>query len=189
MVPEEVAGILRAALQAVDEAEIPSELRPVAFAKAFETLTRDSAGQPASSATDRPPQAGQEGLQSIASRLGLPLSTVENAFVIESGRAELVIPPSRFEAAKSRATEQIALLVAAARQGAGLDDDGWTAVDHIREACEHFKRHDSSNFATTIKDMEDVLTVRGAGRDRKVRMTAPAWHRAAELLSTLVAPA
>ena len=106
--------------------------------------------------------------------------------MLDGGTVELVLPPSRFAPAKARATEQIALLVAAARQAAGLDEDGWTSVERIRDACENFKRYDSGNFASAIKGMDDVFTVRGSGRDRRVRMTAPAWQRAKELLSDLV---
>jgi hypothetical protein len=59
-------------------------------------------------------------------------------------------------------------------------------VDHIRAVCEHYRRYDSNNFAATIAGMDNVFVVRGSGRDRKVRMAAPAWQSAAELLSGLV---
>jgi hypothetical protein len=180
-----VTQALQAALEAVNSAGIPEDLRPVAFAKAFDTLGMGAPAVDQSRHMTMAKTTNGDGLAMLAARLGLAPAVVDGAFVLESGRIEVVIPPGRFEVAKSRATEQIALLVAAARQGAGIDDDGWTSVDRIREECENFKRYDSSNFATTIKEMDDVFTVRGSGRDRKVRMTAPAWQRAAELLSSL----
>jgi hypothetical protein len=178
----DVKALLQQTLDTLDDANVPDAIRPVAFAKVFDALSNQAPASP-NAQRDRGARSDDStGLDRIAERLGLPLEVVDNAFVVDANGVELVIPPGRFEARKAPATEQIALLVAASRQAIGLDEDGWTSVDHIREACENFKKHDPSNFATTLRDMDDVFTVRGSGRDRKVRMTAPAWQRARDLV-------
>jgi hypothetical protein len=177
-----VADRLAEAVRLVEEAEVPSDLRAAAFGCVFNAL--DSSDSPTGGHLADMKKDGDP-LDRIASRLGVSRTVAEHAFVVEGDSIEIVIPAGRFESAKSTATEQIALLVAAGRQAADLDPSGWTSVDHIRGMCEHFRRHDSSNFASTIKDMDEVFVVRGSGRDRKVRMSAPAWQAAGALVSSL----
>ncbi len=163
----------------------------LAFAKVFDYL----AGEPEAS-TDNGIRRGHDAdtparattgdqVDRLASRLGLPRPVVEQVFFFEGTEIDLLLPVSSVPSAKSRATEEIALLVAAGRQGSGLDEDGWTSVNPIRSACENYKRYDQANFATTIKEMGDLFTVRGSGRDRKVRMTAPAWQKARDLVMSV----
>lgn len=192
----EPASLVRQTLECLEAESVPSELREVAFAKVFDLLSggptaplapRDQrAPDKAVTGTRSSDVASDDWLARIAARVNLSTDQVESVYFLDRDKLELVVAPGRFETAKTRGTEQIALLVAAGRQAAGLDED-WTSVDPIREQCEHFKRYDASNFAATIKAMHDIFTVRGAGRDRKVRMTAPAWHRAAELVQSLAA--
>ena len=181
-----VLSLITTSLKCVSDANVPAELREIAFSKIFDFLAAGTANSEPplqrSRLAGNPDAEGGDALERIASRMGLSRDAAERVYFPEGDRLDLVVSPSRLDSAKSRATEQIALLVAAGRQAAGLDDGGWTAVDPIREACENFKRYDSSNFATTIKDMGDLLTVRGSGRDRKVRMTAPAWDQAREMV-------
>lgn len=184
----EMTSTLKEVLKALDDAEVPAELRVVAFERVFDALMGGARPtQPAEPRQSQPVvtrDSGGEGLDAVAARLQVGRDVVDGAYYLDGDNLEIVVPPGRFDNQKSRATEQIAILVAAGRQALGLDDD-WTSVDPIREQCEHFKRYDSSNFAATIKGMDKVFTVRGAGRDRKVRMTAPAWQKAAELLKQL----
>jgi hypothetical protein len=187
----DASSLLERTMAILDGAEVPEALRSVAFGKVFDLLAGGGGRLPSQST---PTFLGRSGSadggeggapELIATRLGVTADVVEQAYFVDGDTLEVVLPPSKLDVKKSRATEQIALLVAAGRQAAGLDDDGWTSVDPIRVACEHFKRHDPSNFATTIKDMSELLTVRGSGRERKVKMTAPAWQRASELIVEL----
>lgn len=179
----DIAERLAKAVRIVDEAEVATDLRATALGCVFDALGTETLPE-----ENRPGSAGGRGdaIGKIAARLDVARELVEQAFVVEGDAVEIVIPPSRFDLARSRATEQIALLVAAARQAGGLDSDGWTSVDHIRVVCEHFRRLDTNNFASTIKAMDDLFAVRGDRSERKVRMSAPAWQRARVLLSTLI---
>jgi len=189
---KDLETLVRSSLACLERAEVPSELRQVAFGKVFDLLVggRTTPTARGNGPGPTPPDAegtSREGepLDGVATRLGVQRDVVDRVYFIEGDRLELVVSPSRLDVAKSRATEQIALLVAAGRQGSGLDQDGWTSVEPIREVCENFKRYDQGNFATTIKDLGSILTVRGTGRDRKLRMTAPAWQKARDLIANL----
>jgi hypothetical protein len=181
----EVSHLVAETLQCLESTGVPDDLREVAFGRVFDALASSARPTLNLGAASEIPVATDDALGCIAAKLDVSHESVDRVFFRDGDRLDLVVGPSRIETAKSRATEQIALLIAAGRQAGGIDEDGWTSVDPIREVCENFKRYDPSNFATTIKDMGDLLTVRGTGRDRKVRMTAPAWRRAAELVSNL----
>jgi hypothetical protein len=174
---------LQLALETLEEANVPSDLRPVAFKCIFNAL---ESGATARTVRDASSPSRDNELQRVSDKFKVSLAHVEHAFVFEGEEVELIVPSSRLDPAKSRASEQIALLIAGARQASGLDSDGWTSVEHIRRCCEHFRRHDANNFAATLRDMDDVFQIRGTGRDRKVRMSAPGWQRAGDLLSELV---
>ena len=190
-----VKAILVEALRAVEEAEIPAELRQVAFEKAIElaaglTLSRaDAGGTALQPKAPTPPgeraAESEEPLQRIASKLKLDREVVSHVYnVTPDGKLEIVVSPGRLPSKFGPAMRELALLVASGRQAGGFDTE-WTSADEIRQVCEHFKRFDGANFATHLKQMEEVFLVRGTPRKREVKMTMPAWEAAKTLVQRL----
>ncbi len=179
----DVTARLEEALRVIDAVKVPADLRPAALGCVFVALGAEGGSIPAPAGvrSGGAPSDVPEAMTGLATKLGLPAEVLEQVYVVEEGQIELVVPASRLDQAKSKATEQIALLVAAGRQASALDDS-WTSVDHIRSMCEHYRRHDQGNFASTIKAMDEVFVIRGTGRDRKVKMSAPGWQRAKDLV-------
>ncbi len=187
----ELKEVLAEALRAVNEAEIPTELREIAFAKAIDLAAGPqpargvgSAGRKAHMQEELGDDA--DGLERIASKLKLEREVVSHVYYLNpDGKSlEVVISPSRLPAKFGPAIKELALLVAAGRQAAGLDAE-WTAADEVRKVCEHFKRYDPSNFAAYIKQMEDVFSIRGTAYKRELRMSSPAWEQATALVTRL----
>jgi hypothetical protein len=187
--------ILVEALRAVDEAGVPTDLRQIAFEKAIDlaaqqAVTRTDAGgeKPAAKAAKAASEvAGESGdaLERIAGKLKLDREIVAHVYNVDpEGNLEVVVAPSRLPAKVATAMREIALLVAAGRQAGGFDSE-WTSADEIRQVCEHFKRFDSPNFASALKQMEHVFLMRGTSRKREVKMTAPAWVEATDLVKRL----
>jgi hypothetical protein len=187
----ELKDVLAEALRAVNDAEIPPELREIAFAKAIDLAAAPQSARAGGPAV-RKPQLQEElggdadALQRIASKLKLDREVVSQVYYVNpDGKSlEVVISPSRLPTKFGTAIKELALLVAAGRQAAGIDAE-WTAADEVRRVCEHFKRNDPSNFATYIKQMEDVFSMRGTAYKREVRMTMPAWEQATALVTRL----
>lgn len=191
MSKEEVKDILEASKEAVANADIPPELQEVAFSKAFDLLARERMGpqeprmeQPADTPTAvrRPPES-ESVLTRIAARLRVGQEAVESVFHAEGNGFDILVPGSRLDRTKSGATKQLALLITAARQGAELEE--WTDADEIRHFAEEFKRYDSANYASSIKELSDVLLIRQSGRKILVKLSRPGWERAAELVRRL----
>lgn len=187
-----ISEVLVSALKEVDEAGIKEEgLRVVAFGKVIDLLlgnvqasisrpNPNSRGGSVAASTDEGAM-----LQAIANRLKLDVEAVAQVFSIDDGELQLVIGPGKLNPRKSGATKEIALLVAAGRQAAGIDDE-WTSLGVIRKVCEDYRRLDSPNFAAAIKEMEDWFSFRGNGTNREVRMSRPAWEQARELIIRLI---
>jgi hypothetical protein len=193
---EKARAILKAAVDVSASEEIPPELRQAAFEKAVDVLIElDTAmGPPAKDAVLRDlarPAAESAGrtadegtaLDKIAARLKVSRDTVGEVLDVEDGKIDVIAPTSKFDSRKAPAAKQLALLVAGARQAADMEE--WTDIDSIRPIVDDFKRYDSANFATTIKEMEDVFRVKQNGRTITVRMGRPGWDAMAELVRKL----
>lgn len=122
-------------------------------------------------------------LDRVADRLRLDRATVADVFDDSDGTIDVIVAPRKLDPAKARATKQLALLVVAARQAAELEE--WTDVDEIRRLAEDFKKYDSANFASAIKEMQDDFRFKQVGRRITVKLGRPGWERAAEMVRRL----
>jgi hypothetical protein len=173
-------------LKAIDDAEIPGDLRAIAFECAFRHLTSNAEGGAAllRAAGDRgevpiPTQDGDDvGL--IGARLGLTSDLIHDVFDFSEDEPTIVIPASKLDREKAAASKQLALLVTAARQAAGRED--WTRAGVIRDVCRDYGKLDSANFATTLLSMGSVFNFRGKGQQREVKLNRHGFERAAELI-------
>jgi hypothetical protein len=184
--------ILRAAHEAVKGAKLPGSLEVPAFEKAVDLLAAQVGLAVAPAApppdTGAPPgsedQGGEKSLAQVASTLKLKPDLVGEVFHIDKGELKLTPAASKFESAKSAATKEIALLVAAGRQAGGWDED-WTTTANIRQVCDDYGKYDTANFSTTILDMGDVFSFSGTGQSRKVKVNRKGKEQAAKLVKKL----
>lgn len=185
-----IASLLRQALTAVEDAQVPDDLRGVAFAKAFEALSlgpvassgADAGGEGGSKGTTSGAPAGSE-LGRIASKLEIDEDATEATFDLDEGEIRLSVPARKFNAQKSRATKEIALLVAAGRQAAGVEER--TEVGVVREVVSDYGKLDPPNFATTIREMDEEFNISGSGQRRRVKVNRKGFERAGQLIKEL----
>ena len=183
--------VLIEALKDVEEADVPDDLREIAFAKAFDLRAGTGravqvvgagggAGeQSAVPVTRGQLDAGGDPLARIAQRLEIDVETVGEVFDVHEGQVELIIPAGKLPSRVATATKQIALLVAGARQAAGIED--WTSLDKVRDVCAYFRKLDSGNFAKTVREMDDVFNFRNpTPRKIQVRLARPGWELVAD---------
>lgn len=184
-------------MQDVEAANIPSDLRAVALWKAIDLrsgtggpptpgLGTTTAGAGASLARPSPvagdhATASGDSLASIAHRLGVDRATVEEVFTLQGGELELIVPVGKLPSKVAAATKEIALLIAGGRQAAAIEE--WTSWDAIRAVCVDYKRIDTTNFAKTIREMDDVFNFRkDSERKLSVKVARPGWDRLAEAI-------
>ena len=194
---DSVASILGEAMAAVDAAGLPAQMREIAFSRAVDVIMARRTGEttarmemapesPSGSLTamaEGRPAATDAPLSRIATRLRLDRDTVAEVFDEVDGKIDIIVPQRKLASGKSPATKQLATLVAAARQGADIED--WTDADEIRRFVEDFKRYDSANFAASLKEMDDIFRIKQSGRKITLKLGRPGWDKAAELVATL----
>lgn len=188
---DNIKDILSEATEAATGDTIPPELREVAFSKVFDLLVSQRMGTPKADmvppalvgSTPAAAVSAESPLGKIAARLRVSEASLESVYHPDGNAFDILVPGSRLDAKKAPATKQLALLVCAARQGAELEE--WTDADEIRHFSEEFKRYDSANFASAIKELSDVLLIRQSGRKMLVKLSRPGWERAADLVRRL----
>jgi hypothetical protein len=200
-----VDQILAEALKAVEDAAVPNDLRAVAFEKAVEIIAARAgvpvvaavaapaapAGDPSGggdrdgsggAASTKPAEA--KTLERVAAGLKADLADVKEVFHIEDGEPKLVVATSQLEDGTADAAEQIAVLLAAARQVGGWGEDGWTASSVIRQAADDYGKKDG-NFARTLSAMKDEFNFTGKRTGVKVKVKRRGKERAAEIVGAL----
>lgn len=157
---------------------------------AFPVLLERELGAPAASPPGSPLPADSaasiadaSGAEALARRVGRGLDQLEDIYDFSAASVALIVSPGRLAPTVAHATMQIALLVAAARQGAEGHD--WTPAAEIRAVCQDYSRFDGSNFATTLTSMHGQFAFRGKGQGREVRLTRPGWEAVSNLLDEL----
>jgi len=183
----DVSQAIKTAHQAVVEADLPPELHQVAFAQVLRHTLSGTAHRTVQH-PDRPKDYPEDvvrtpGLSRLAAKVGVGESALADIFEI-NGDVTLHVASSRIDSVKSKATREIALLVAAARQGSGADD-AWTATSHVRDAAQQYNRYDTNNFAAYLRKTGDVFNFRGKGSSLEVRLTKPGWEAATALIRSL----
>jgi hypothetical protein len=184
----DVAAAIQAALRIVDGADVPDDLRAVAFEKAYESLVVPaSAGPQDQLARDAARGAASVGsedgdLGRVAAKLRIAPSLVERVLDFDEDGVHLAVLRGRLARQKSAAIQQVATLVVAARQAAGLEE--WTPLSAVRRETEVLGVEDRSNFAVHMKNLAGVR-VRGSGRTGELKMNAVGYEAAADLVRQL----
>lgn len=192
MDPSDVTTILANAVKSVADANVPDELKTIAFEKAITLFAGSvapvaafpsSVGAAAGLAAAQP--GGGSALDRLANRLRLGRDVVEAVYTENGDTLAVTVGPDRLAKAKSTAAREIALLVAAAHQS---KSDEPTTSDEIRKEAEQYDRYDGPNFASTLADMKGTFLIAGTPRARTYYLTKPGWAAATTLIAKLGGP-
>jgi hypothetical protein len=86
----------------------------------------------------------------LASKLGIDERAAETIYDIDEDGLHLVLAPSKLPKNVTSAMEQIARLVVAGRQAAGIDEES-TSIGEIRAACQDRGRSTSLSTSMTSR--------------------------------------
>jgi len=178
------ADAVKAAIEAVAEMAPDDPLRAVAFQEVLRAVL--SGTQPMPALTAKHESSSEGPAYAVATRLGLSVDQVHRVFDFAGEDVNLTIESAQLPSSKSGATEQIALLVCAARQG-GLGEAD-TSSEIIRRVCDEFARYDDANFASTLRGLTGLLILGGTSRSRTYRITRPGYERVRALIEAITTP-
>jgi hypothetical protein len=182
---EKIAELLRTGVAAVELADPPEDLRPIALAKAVELASVDSGQgrQETNTALDGElgVSEGATAVQAIAKKFKLDSGVVARVVEIDGDDIHLISPRNALEETTRDAARQIAVVIAAARQASGLDD-GSTPLAVIRARCDYHGVADS-NFSRFMKDIPGTR-ITGTGQNRALVVNIQGFEAAAALVES-----
>ena len=125
-----------------------------------------------------------DALSRIGHQLGLTREEVELVYDGSGEAPEIVINASKLAKDKANASRQLAQLVAAGRQGAGVEE--WTLVSTVRAIVANYGKLDANNFAGNLAKLEDVALWRGKGGTRALKLTKQGYETTGAMVKSLV---
>jgi hypothetical protein len=188
------ADVLRAAVQAVEEAEVPEDLRSVAFGKAVDLLAgtagRD-AGVPAPAGVGAETPSGggaapSTGLQKIADAFAVQADRIEMIYTEHGDALQVVADPDDLGSSTKERAKSVALLVAAGRQLGGWDESA-TSDELVRAEVNRLGVYDPTNYAKHVKELTAWFNVNGAGKKATYKLKHAGRQHVKEMAARLTA--
>lgn len=166
----------------VAQAELPEALHEVAFGKVFDYLVTQSESHSESPKAVLHQNAEQaNALSEIAATSGLNTDVVGSVYLVRDDQLRVVVPTKYLNESKLPGTQEVAILLAAGRNWAGISE--WTNAREIRDNCQNLGTLDSGNFAAALKKI-DVFSVDSSGSDRAYRINQVGLERAKSMLES-----
>lgn len=194
---ETIAQRLRIAVEAVETANVPEDLRDIAFTRALDAtlgpVAPPSDPPPVQQGGGGPPASEQTGaglsvaspMAKLAKHLGIDPVLATQVFDIDEEGLHVALAPSKFSSKVMQAMEEIARLVVAGRQAAGLDAE-WTSFNEIRVVCENRGKFSAGNFSACVSKLDgDGFRVRGTGRKKEAKANATGLEKTGQLIVQL----
>jgi hypothetical protein len=182
-----LAASIKEAVDAVEEAGVPKELREVALTKALEVTLGTAMPRGRRRATqdeegDGVGEASTPKLEAVAKKLKQDPSKVERVFEQDGEEIFVIVTRAKLADQMKEAQRQVALLVSAARQAAGLDEDG-TSLALLKEHAEQHGVVDS-NFSKNMRDIPGTR-LKGVDRQRTLKVNNPGYESAGDLVADM----
>jgi hypothetical protein len=186
--PEELVDLLRKAAEAVERADVPQDLRGIAYSRALDRLGAAAPagrnGSPARNGVAAAPDAVCREIERIARWMGVDAERVARVVEVDGDGLHLTVPRSALAPVKLVAMQEVARLVSAGRQAAGLDDE-YTQLATIRDACDSRGVLDR-NFSSAMQRLDgDGMRFRGPSRGREVKVDPAGYEAAGALVRRL----
>lgn len=202
--------VLKQAWRAVEEADLPNHIQPIAFREAMRVLAPASAPLRARTAADRvgttefsnggggnarkSPEseeaatgAGEEEIvNNVVQHTGVDRDKLESLVHLDGNAIRLSIPGMKLgknNAEKTRTVAQILTIV----RGFGLNEKE-TPLEAIRDEATRLKCYDAANFSSTLTKLNGFV-ITGTGANRRIRAKPTGIEAFASLVDRLTAAA
>ena len=184
----EIHKLLADAVAIVEAANIPQDLRPVAFEKALELILSSQTNTDHKSDSSSPSQASSNlsdwgSILSTATNLDL-LALEEIYFPGNEGEPLVGVNPTGLGNNAAERTRKTILLLVAARQIGKIEDT--TSAEVLREECKRLGVYDQTNFGTTLGNLRNWFNFTGSGSSRVARLKPSGRDAFLELIAELV---
>jgi hypothetical protein len=188
MANEPLSQAFKEVLAAIEEAQVPPELREVAFVRGLDHLLGGARPAQRGAAPPRPdsdaasPPGGDvsKPLVRIARRLHIDPAVASRVFDVDEEGVHVVVQRSKLSTSNKAAAQELTQLVAAARQAGGLDPE-WTAVDEVRRVADK-KGVVDTNFSKHVTALDGKgMRIRGPRGGREIKMNETGLEAAGQV--------
>jgi hypothetical protein len=188
---------LREASEAIAAAKVPAKLQEIAFAKSIDHLLgtpthgvqtpgRQAAGTGHQTTSKGAAQGG--GLGKIAAKLKVSDEFIERVYAVEGEAVHLGVARKSLADSRKAATQEVAYLIAAGRQAAGIEDSTLASV--IRDICEEVGVLDGNNYAAAIAELQGLgFLIKGSGKGRQLKINGVGYDKASEIVTRVASEA
>jgi hypothetical protein len=178
------------AWEALNDSEVPRELYPAAFGSIYAFLAQDGPAAATPNNKKSPGGGGEApgegGLSAIAEKLGIEEEDASYLFDIEGRDLYLTVSRDRLAKDRADAMREVAFLVVAGRQAAGLDTDR-TDSGHVRTQGVHLNVMNKNTFREEMGKLSPYITAKNSGRfARSLKMTRGGFDEAAKLAKRII---
>ena len=134
------------------------EVKAAALTKTLELLVKSAGSEPQSNELQNE-SGNNEFFTKLSRKLDLAIPLLKKVYFVKNEEVSLLVKTSDLSKSMRAATREIALLITAARQVAGFEDE--TSNQLIKELCNRkYRCYDQKNFSTHIADLRDVMHIR-----------------------------
>jgi hypothetical protein len=182
-----VQQILEDANEVVKASKVGAELRTVAFEKAVDLLTGQMTRVAGATSHDGGGSGDGGGGEvgdkaaALAKKMHIDASKIPYVYDFEDDDVSVTVKRSALADGKAGATQELALLYAAARQAGGYDESH-TKVASIRNRVESMGVLDKGNFAAHLTDKTDWFTHKGKAANREFKVTSSGYEEAGKIV-------
>jgi hypothetical protein len=183
----EHADLLKKAVAVVERANVPEDLREIAFAKVLEMMARTDIGDGTSANASVAEETSDQSelLVRIASKIGIKPNLADRIFdhhedaLIFSGNV------TALGSTKAGIVQNLALLMIAGRRWAGLDLGGSTADEIVRAEVDRHSLLDVTNYNKHIGALKPYVTITGSGKSASYKIKYDGLEKAKQLAHSL----
>jgi hypothetical protein len=180
--------LLKQAVAAVDEANVPQDLREIAFTKVLELLQGNSDSPQARNVQFIPGKAADlepKALSQIASKIGIEPDLLDRVF--EEGEDGLIFSgdAKALGSTKAKMVQGIVLLILAGRRWSGLDNGLNTSDEIVRAEVDRNSLLDVTNYGKHISALKPYVTITGTGKKAIYKIKHDGLERAKQIAQSL----
>jgi hypothetical protein len=186
----DAVDLIRRAAAAVERANVPQDLRPLAFAKAIDLLANggglEAVAKSAEQAPIRETPGGRsDSISLVASKIGVSAAMMDRVFDEANDQLVFSGDVAALGSSKFDKVHALALLLLAGRRWAGLDGSGTTPDEILRAEIDRHGLLDVSNYSKHVATLKPFVTISGSGKNATYKIKYDGLEKAKQLARRL----
>lgn len=190
-----LTSALKNVISSIEEADVPEQYKQFAFQECLKAELKINMmnysniipGQDKAVTRDALEESDNESNNwtRFSEKVGVQVKILQDYYSIdEDGSVRLTLSSKQLPSEKSKATQIIALLLAAANEMLVCENKE-TTYKQVRLVCENYDRLDSPNFSKSLGRFDRFIKIIGKGKTSSFTLKQTGWEKVAEILQSI----